>query len=64
MIKEIKLTNDDFNSAVAIIQKIKDSGKLLIGLNRKTYGGSITLDGTLEEIDSLCSILENNDISI
>lgn len=64
MIREITLDNDDFNSAIAIIQKIKDNGKLLIRLNRKTYGGLITLDGTLEEIESLCLILENNDIRI
>lgn len=62
MIKEIKLTNDDFDSAVIIIQKIKDNSKLHIKLNRKTYGGLITLEGTVEQIESLCSILEENGI--
>ena len=62
MTKYIKLNKDDFNSAVSIIQKIKDNGKLLIKLNAQTYGGLITLDGTVEEINSLCSILENNGI--
>lgn len=62
MIKYIELTSDDFNSAVAIIQKIKDNSRLMVKLNRKTYGGLITLDGTAEEIQSLCSILENNGI--
>lgn len=62
MTKYIELNKDDFNSAVSIIQKTKDNGKLLIKLNAKTYGGLITLDGTSEEINSLCSILENNGI--
>ena len=62
MIKYIELTSDDFNLAVAIIQKIKDNSRLMVKLNRKTYGGLITLDGTAEEIQSLCSILENNGI--
>jgi len=62
MLKYIELTSDDFNSAVAIIQKIKDNSKLMVKLNRKTYGGLITLDGTSDEIQSLCSILENNGI--
>lgn len=62
MTKYIELNKDDFNSAVSIIQKIKDNGKLLIKLNAQTYGGLITLDGTVEEINSLCSILENNGI--
>ena len=62
MIKYIELTSDDFNSAVAIIQKIKDNSRLMVKLKRKTYGGLITLDGTAEEIQSLCSILENNGI--
>ena len=62
MTKYIELNKDDFNSAVSIIQKIKDNGKLLIKLNAQTYGGLITLDGTAEEINSLCSILENNGI--
>jgi hypothetical protein len=63
MVKEIELTNDEYNSVVSIIQKIKANGKLSVGLNRKTYGGLITLDGTLEEIESLCSILDNSGIS-
>ncbi|WP_029272274.1 hypothetical protein [Flavobacterium sp. KJJ] len=63
MVKEIALNNDEFNSAVIILQKIEDTGKLLIRMNRKTYGGLITLDGTLEEIESLCSIFENQGIS-
>ena len=62
MTKYIELNKDDFNSAVSIIQKTKDNGKLLIKLNAQTYGGLITLDGTAEEINSLCSILENNGI--
>jgi hypothetical protein len=62
MIKYIEMNNDDYNSAVSIIQKIKDNGRLLVKLNRQTYGGLITLDGTAEEIKSLCSILENNGI--
>lgn len=63
MIKEIALNINDFNHAVAIIQKIKDNGRLLIRINRKTYGGLITLDGTGEEIELFCSILENEGIS-
>lgn len=63
MIKQIELTSDDFDSAVTIIQKIKDNGKLLIKLNRKTYGGMIRLEGTFEEIQSLCSVLEENGIA-
>ena len=62
MIKYIKLNNDDFNSAVVIIKKINDNSRLMIKLNRQTYGGLITLDGTIEEINSLCSILGNNGI--
>ena len=62
MIKYIELNNDDYNSAVSVIQKIKDNGRLLVKLNRQTYGGLITLDGTAEEIESLCSILKNNGI--
>lgn len=62
MIKLIELTTDDFDSAVTIIQKIKDNGKLFVKLNRKTHGGLITLEGTFEEIESLCSILEENGI--
>lgn len=63
MIKEIALNTNDFNHAVAVIQKMKDSGRLLIRMNRKTYGGLITLDGTSEEIGLFCSILENEGIS-
>lgn len=63
MIKEIALNTNDFNYAVAIIQKIKDSGRLIIRINRKTYGGLITLDGTSEKIELFCSILENKGIS-
>lgn len=63
MIKEIALNTNDFNYAVAIIQKIEDSGRLLIKINRKTYGGLITLDGKSEEIELFCSILENEGIS-
>lgn len=62
MIKYIELNKEDFNSAVTIIQKTKDNGRLLIKLNSQTYGGTITLDGTTEEIKSLCSILENNGV--
>jgi len=63
MIKEIALNNNDFDCAVAIVQKMTDNGRLLIKINRKTYGGLITLDGTTEEIKSFCSILENEGIS-
>ena len=63
MIKEIELTNDEFNSAVSIIKELKDTGKLSIRMNRKTYGGLITLNGTSEEIEFLCSALKNNGIA-
>lgn len=62
MVKYIELNKDDYNSSIAIIQKIKDNSRLMVKLNRKTYGGLITLDGTAEEIESLCSILEDNGI--
>ncbi len=62
MIKEIQLSNENFNLAVAIIQKQKDTGRLSIQMNRKTYGGLVTLTGNSEEIESLCSILLNNGV--
>lgn len=64
MTREIKLTNDDFESAVIIIHKMKDNCRLFIKLNRKTYGGLVTLEGTFEQIKYLCSILEENGIMI
>lgn len=62
MTKEIQLSNEDYNLAVAIIQKQKDTGRLSIQMNKKTYGGLITLNGNSEEIESLCSILLNNGV--
>ncbi len=62
MIKEIQLSNEDYDLAVAIIQKQNDTGRLSIQMNRKTYGGLVTLTGNLEEIESLCSILLNNGV--
>lgn len=62
MIKNIELNSEDFKSAIEIIKTVKDNNNLLVRLNHKTYGGLITLDGTSEEIESLCSILENNGI--
>ena len=62
MIKYIELNNDDFESAITIVKTVKDNGRLLVKLNRQTYGGLITLDGTAEEIELLCSILKDNGI--
>lgn len=62
MIKYIELNSEDFKSAIEIVKNVKDNNRLLVRLNRKTYGGLITLDGTVEEISHLCSILENNGI--
>jgi hypothetical protein len=62
MIKYIELNSEDFKSAIEIVKNVKDNNRLLVRLNRKTYGGLITLDGTAEEIAHLCSILENNGI--
>ena len=62
MIKYIELNSEDFKSAIEIVKNVKDNNRLLVRLNRKTYGGLITLDGTVKEIAHLCSILENNGI--
>ena len=60
MTKEIQLTNEQFNLIIPFIQKCEKPGKLSVGMNRKTYGGLITLNGTFEEIELFSSILENN----
>lgn len=60
MIKEIEYTNEEFNLVVNFINKTEKPGRLSVGMNRKTYGGLITLDGTSEEIELFSSILENN----
>lgn len=62
MIKYIELNSEDFKSTIEIVKNVKDNKRLLVRMNHKTYGGLITLEGTSEEINSLCSILENNGI--
>jgi hypothetical protein len=62
MIKYIELNSDDFIKAIEIIKKQPKNPKLFAKLNRQTYGGLITLDGTSEDIDSLCSVLKDNGI--
>lgn len=62
MTKEIQITTEEYNSIPKFIGK-KDTGNLQIGINRKTYGGLISLEGTPEEVELFCCILEDNGIS-
>ena len=63
MIKYIQLNSEDFKSAIEIVKKAECSNRLLLRLNHKTYGGLITLDGTSEDIECLCSFLQDNGIT-
>lgn len=63
MNKEIQLNTEQYNSFLLIIKNLKHTGRLDIKINRKTYGGLISLSGTNEEIESFCSFLEENKIS-
>lgn len=62
MNKQIQLDTDQYDSFLLIIKNIPDTDRLEVGINRKTYGGSISLKGTTEEIEFFCSFLNDNNI--
>lgn len=62
MNKEIHLNTEQYSSFILIIKNLPDTGELEMKINAKTYGGLITLKGTMNEIELFCSFLEDNNI--